>query len=80
MPSLMVIDEEAVPSVSWETREPRLKRQELASELKHGADIAGVLQSKSRTGSEREDPIMAFSAKQLQALTAPSQSPQYQNS
>ena len=31
MPSLMVIDEAAVPSIYWEPREPRLKRQELAS-------------------------------------------------
>ena len=42
MPSLMVIDEAAVPSIYWEPREPRLKRQELASELKLGAEIAGV--------------------------------------
>ena len=42
MPSLMVIDEAAVPSIYWEPREPRLKRQELTSELKHGAEIAGV--------------------------------------
>ena len=42
MPSLMVIDEAAVPGIYWEPREPRLKRQELASELKHGAEIAGV--------------------------------------
>lgn len=42
MPLLMVIDEAAVPGIYWEPREPRLKRQELASELKHGAEIAGV--------------------------------------
>jgi hypothetical protein len=42
MPSLMVIDEAAVPRLYWEPREPRLKRQELASELKHGAEIPGV--------------------------------------
>jgi Siphovirus Gp157 len=42
MPSLMVIDEAAVPSIYWEPREPRLKRQELASELKHGAEVPGV--------------------------------------
>ena len=41
-PSLLVIDEAAVPSIFWEPREPRLKRQELAQELKHGAEIAGV--------------------------------------
>jgi len=38
----MVIDEAAVPSIYWEPREPRLRRQELAAELKQGAEIAGV--------------------------------------
>ena len=42
MPALMVLNEEAVPSIYWEPREPRLKRQELATELKQGAEIAGV--------------------------------------
>jgi hypothetical protein len=42
MPSLMVIDETAVPSIFWEPREPRLKRQELSHELKNGAEISGV--------------------------------------
>ena len=42
IPSLMVIDEEAVPSIYWQPSEPRLKRQELAYELKQGAEIAGV--------------------------------------
>jgi hypothetical protein len=41
-PSLMVIDEKAIPSIYWEPREPKLNRQELAAELKHGAEIAGV--------------------------------------
>jgi hypothetical protein len=41
-PALMVIDEAAVPSVYWEPREPRLNRQELATDLKQGAEIAGV--------------------------------------
>ena len=41
-PSLMVIDEAAVPKIYWEPREPRLNRQELVSELKQGAEIAGV--------------------------------------
>ena len=31
MPSLLVIDEAAVPSIYWEPREPRLNRQGLAS-------------------------------------------------
>ncbi len=42
IPSLIVIDENAVPSIYWEPREPRLNRQGLASELKQGAEIAGV--------------------------------------
>ena len=42
MPSLMVINEDAVPSIYWQPSEPRLKRQELAQELKQGAEIAGV--------------------------------------
>jgi hypothetical protein len=41
-PALMVIDEAAVPSAYWEPREPRLNRQELANDLKQGAEIAGV--------------------------------------
>ena len=40
--SLMVINEDAVPSIYWQPSEPRLKRQELAYELKQGAEIAGV--------------------------------------
>jgi Siphovirus Gp157 len=42
IPALMVIDEHAVPSIYWEPREPRLNRQELANDLKQGAEIAGV--------------------------------------
>jgi Siphovirus Gp157 len=42
MPSLLVLDEAAVPSIYWEPREPRLNRQELLNELKGGADIKGV--------------------------------------
>ena len=42
MPSLLVLDEAAVPSIYWEPREPRLNRQGLLNELKDGADIEGV--------------------------------------
>jgi Gp157 protein len=42
MPSLLVLDEAAVPSIYWEPREPRLNRQELLNELKDGAEIEGV--------------------------------------
>jgi hypothetical protein len=41
MPTLMVIDEAAVPSIYWEPQ-PRLKRQELALDLKGGAEVAGA--------------------------------------
>ena len=39
MPALMVIDEAAVPSIYWEPSEPRLRRQELLTELKEGAEM-----------------------------------------
>jgi hypothetical protein len=42
LPSLMVIDEAAVPSIYWQPIAPRLKRQELLTELKDGAKIEGV--------------------------------------
>ena len=42
LPSLMVIDEAAVPSIYWQPSAPRLKRQELLTELKDGSAIAGV--------------------------------------
>jgi hypothetical protein len=41
-PSLIVVDEAAVPSIYWQPGEPRLKRQKLANELKDGAEIDGV--------------------------------------
>ena len=42
LPSLMVIDEAALPSIYWQPTAPRLKRQELLTELKDGAEIEGV--------------------------------------
>ncbi len=42
MPALIVLNEAAVPSIYWEPREPRLKRQELAVDLKGGAEVAGA--------------------------------------
>ena len=41
-PSLMVIDENAVPKIYWEPGEPRLRRQDLAYDLKQGEEVAGV--------------------------------------
>jgi len=42
LPALQVLDEAAVPSIYWQPIAPRLKRQELLSELKDGAAIEGV--------------------------------------
>ena len=42
MPALVVLNEDAVPSIYWQPSEPRLKRQILADELKNGAEIEGV--------------------------------------
>ena len=42
MASLLVIDENAVPSIYWQPVAPKLKRQELLSELKQGSEITGV--------------------------------------
>ena len=47
MPALMVLNEQAVPSIYWEPRQPRLKRQELALDLKGGAEVAGATLSNS---------------------------------
>jgi hypothetical protein len=41
-PALMVIDEAVVPKIYWEPGEPRLRRQDIAYELKQGAEIEGV--------------------------------------
>ena len=62
-----MLDEAAVPSIYWELRDPRLNRQSLLSDLKDGADIKGVALSPG-TWFEREDTVMGFSAKQVQAL------------
>jgi hypothetical protein len=42
MPALVVLNEDAVPKTYWEPGEPRLRRQILASDLKGGAEVAGV--------------------------------------
>lgn len=47
LPALQVLDEAAVPSIFWQPVAPRLKRQELITELKGGAEIQGVALSNS---------------------------------
>ena len=42
MPALLVLNEDAVPSIYWQPGEPRLKRQQLASDLKEGAEVEGA--------------------------------------
>src|SRR5262245_63619334 len=42
MPSLLVLNEDVVSSIYWQPVEPRLKRQELLTELKNGSEIEGV--------------------------------------
>ena len=42
IPALVVINEDAVPSIYWQPGEPRLKRSNLAHDLKQGAEIEGA--------------------------------------
>jgi hypothetical protein len=42
IPALMVLNEDAVPSIYWQPGEPKLKRQDLAYDLKQGTEIKGV--------------------------------------
>ena len=42
LPALLVLNEDAVPSIYWQPGEPRLKRHDLAHDLKQGAAIEGV--------------------------------------
>ena len=42
LPALVVLDEDAVPSIYWQPGEPKLKRQALAADLKHGTEVEGA--------------------------------------
>lgn len=44
-PALVVMNEDAVPSIYWTPCEPRLNRQKLANELKEGTEIPGAVLS-----------------------------------
>ncbi len=41
-PSLVVINENEIPSIYWEPRDPKLDRAALTADLKHGTDVAGA--------------------------------------
>jgi hypothetical protein len=41
-PTLVVVDEAAIPQLYWEVREPRLNRLDLIADLKRGAPIPGA--------------------------------------
>lgn len=43
IPSVMIIDEDAVPKSYWEPGQPRLRRQLLAHDLKQGEEVAGAV-------------------------------------
>ena len=42
LPALVVLDEDAVPSIYWQPGEPKLKRQVLAADLKDGTEVEGA--------------------------------------
>ena len=56
MPALVVLNEEAVPSIYWEPGQPRLKRQELALDLKGGTEVSGATLS-------NPEPVLSVRAK-----------------
>jgi hypothetical protein len=41
-PSLVVMNENEIPSIYWEPRDPRLDRTTLIADLKHGREVAGA--------------------------------------
>ena len=41
-PSLMVINENEIPSIYWEPRDPKLDRVSLLADLKQGTDVQGA--------------------------------------
>jgi hypothetical protein len=67
MPALMVIDEAAVPSIYWAPRAPA-QPPGAGGRPQTGQRNHRRCPRQSGTGLEREDQVMGFSAKQLQAL------------
>ena len=68
MPALLVLDEAAVPSIYWEPREPAAEPAEAGDRIKGRRRNYWGDPLQPRTCFEREDTVMGFSAKQVQAL------------
>ena len=68
MPSLLVLDEAAVPSIYWQPVAPRLNRQGLVERTQRGRRHQRRYPLQSRTCFKREDTVMGFTEKQVQAL------------
>ena len=64
----MVLNEDAVPKIYWEPGAPRLNRQNLGERTQRWRRNCRRHPLQPRTGSKREDTVMGFSAKQVQAL------------
>ncbi len=68
MPALVVLNEDAVPKTYWEPGEPQAERARSWHRPQSGCRGCRRHPLQSRTGVEREDTVMGFSAKQLQRL------------
>ena len=68
IPALMVIDEAAVPSIYWEPREPAPQPPGIGERSQTGRGNCRRYPLEPGAGFEREDTVMGFSAKQVQAL------------
>jgi hypothetical protein len=42
LPSLVVINENEIPSIYWEPRDPKLNRTSLIADLKQGSEVSGA--------------------------------------
>ena len=68
MPSLLVIDEQAVPSIYWQPVRPQAQAPGAPERAQTGHRNHRRHPLQSGAGVEREDTVMGFSAKQVQAL------------
>ena len=67
-PALLVLDEAAVPSIFWQPQCSPAQPPGIVERTQRRRRDPGCRPLRSRTGFEREDKIMGFSAKQVQAL------------